>query len=236
MNRLIFIPIFSIAVLVGVSCSESGPTSPAAEESSAFHLRLSDLLSNPSSGVTVSGDPQMVTDERMGEVVLFDGVDDAIFIDKNPIEGLTRFTVEIIFRQDGGGSQEPRFFHIGHAKGDRMLLETRLAEDDTWHLDSFLRSGENYKVLIDPEQKHPIGEWAHVALVLEDGHMRHFVNGKQELEGNLEFKPMEGGGISLGVRMNKIHWFKGAIHSIRVTPEALGPDSFLSVRENVDTK
>ncbi len=89
-------------------------------------------------------------------------------------------------------------------------------------------------MLIDPEQKHPIGEWAHVALVLEDGHMSHFVNGKQELVGHLEFKPILGGGISLGVRMNKVHWFKGAIHSIAVTPEALDPGSFLLRQDIVD--
>ncbi len=224
--------------IMGTGCAEKdssvsqAPTAsmePAAivSESGEFNCILSELLENPTHEVSISGNPERVSDAVMGEVVLFDGVDDAVFINTNPLEGLTRFTVEIIFRQDGGGSMEPRFFHIGHAKGDRMLLETRLTDDGQWHLDSFLRSGEAYQVLIDPQQNHPVGEWAHVALVLEDGHMRHYVNGKQELAGQLEFNPIIGGSMSLGVRLGLRHWFKGAIHSIRVTPEALKVESFL---------
>jgi len=226
----------SVAVVGCNPPSQSGETAATLEEipeeedgtqSEAYSIELSDLLANPVSGVEIAGDPVRIEGTPFGDAVLFDGVDDALFIDRNPLKGLTRFTVEIIFRQDGGGSLEPRFFHIGHAKGDRMLLETRLTGDGQWHLDSFLRSGEAYKVLIDPEQNHPVGEWAHVALVLNDGHMKHYVNGEQELEGNLEFKPMTGGSMSLGVRMNQVHWFKGAIHSIRITPEVLEPGSFL---------
>jgi hypothetical protein len=108
-----------------------------------------------------------------------------------------------------------------------MLLETRLTEDGQWHLDSFLRSGEAYKVLIDPAQNHPVGEWAHVALVLDNGNMRHYVNGKLELAGEIDFEPISGGTISLGVRLGLRHWFKGGIHSIRVTPQPLKPEFFL---------
>lgn len=217
---------------VFAGCQDGGPASQVElrevtdRAARPVSIHLGDLLAKPTPGMEVSGEPERVEDAALGEVVRFDGVDDSIYIDRNPLEGLTRFTVEIIFRQDAGASNEPRFFHIGHAKGDRMLLETRITDDGRWYLDSFLRSGENYKVLIDPEQNHPIGEWAHAALVLEDGQMRHYVNGRLELEGHIDFQPITGGGMRLGARMNQKHFFKGAIHSIRVTPEALVPENF----------
>ncbi len=124
MIHLSRITLLIIAVLIGVNCSAAEPTKPAAQKPDAFYLQLSDLLKDPQEEVAISGDPQVINDKALGAVVLFDGVDDAIFLDRTPLDGLTRFTVEVIFRQDAGGSQEPRFFHIGHAKGDRMLLET----------------------------------------------------------------------------------------------------------------
>ncbi|HKK19396.1 MAG TPA: LamG domain-containing protein, partial [Opitutales bacterium] len=157
--------------------------------------------------------------------VLFDGEDDAIFVEENPLAGLDRFTVEVIFRPDPGGSAEPRFLHIGAVSKDRMMLETRNA-DGRWALDSFFRHGEDYLVLLDEAQSHPLGEWAHLAVVMNRGHVKNYVNGALELEGMLDFAPINPVGMSIGVRMNKVHWFKGAIHSIRITPRALQPSAF----------
>jgi len=53
--------------------------------------------------------------------------------------------------------------------------------------------------------------------------MTSFVNGKKELEGKFNFSVMTKGNISLGVRLNKVDWFKGQIKEIRFHPEALQP-------------
>lgn len=82
-------------------------------------------------------------------------------------------------------------------------------------------------MLIDPAQLHPPNEWAHVVLVMDKGHVKNYVNGHLELEGDLNFSPIDSGSTSIGVRLNKIDWFKGAIQKIRITPEALDPEAFL---------
>lgn len=73
---------------------------------------------------------------------------------------------------------------------------------------------------------NPLGDWAHVALVPEGGTMKHYVNGQLELQGDLDFRPINSGRTSIGVRLNKVHWYKGAIGSIRITPQALNPETF----------
>jgi hypothetical protein len=45
--------------------------------------------------------------------------------------------------------------------------------------------------------------------------MSSYVNGKQELKGDIAFPPMTHGKISLGARLNKKDWFKGSIKEIR---------------------
>lgn len=38
--------------------------------------------------------------------------------------------------------------------------------------------------------------------------MSHYINAVKELEGEIEFSPMNTGQISLGMRLNKVNWFK----------------------------
>jgi hypothetical protein len=45
----------------------------------------------------------------------------------------------------------------------------------------------------------------------------------KELEGNVTIPPMDAGRISLGVRQNKVYWFKGGIREVRFSPAALAP-------------
>jgi hypothetical protein len=51
--------------------------------------------------------------------------------------------------------------------------------------------------------------------------MSHYVNGVLELEGVVAFAPMSAGRTSIGVRQNRVSWFKGAISEVRFTPAAL---------------
>jgi hypothetical protein len=48
------------------------------------------------------------------------------------------------------------------------------------------------------------------------------VNGQLELEGEVKgFKPIHGGQTSIGVRQNKVHWYKGTIAKVIISPNAL---------------
>ena len=70
-------------------------------------------------------------------------------------------------------------------------------------------------------KQHPADQWYWVALVYDDKKMLSYVNGKKELEGIVDFPPMTSGDISIGVRLNKVNWFKGLIKEIRFHPAAL---------------
>jgi hypothetical protein len=61
--------------------------------------------------------------------------------------------------------------------------------------------------------------------------MTHFVNGEKELEAtDVKFGPLGPGKISLGVRQNRLYWFKGAIREVRFTPAALPPEKLQRVK------
>ncbi|HEX9971407.1 MAG TPA: LamG domain-containing protein [bacterium] len=176
--------------------------------------------------VTISGAP-MVIDTPKGKAFQFDGVDDGIFLDTNPLTGASQFTIEIIFRPDSGGNTEQRFLHIGEVQGNRVLIETRLTEDNKWFLDTFIKCGESERTLYAENFLHPIREWYHAAFVYDGESMRHFVNGVKELEDTIDYMPMKTGQISIGCRMNKVYWFKGAIRKVRVTHRVLSPEQFM---------
>jgi hypothetical protein len=59
--------------------------------------------------------------------------------------------------------------------------------------------------------------------------MAHYVNGQRELSGEIVFEPFRSGRTSIGVRQNRVSWFKGRIHSIRITPRALTSGELMPV-------
>lgn len=177
--------------------------------------------------IEVLGNPQIIKTEK-GKAILFDGVDDGIVIDTNPIQGWREFTIEAIFRPDAGGAAEQRWFHIEDMENteSRALLETRLVGNE-WFVDTFIKSGENRLPLFAENFKHPLGKWYTVALVFDGKEMRHYVNGGLEMSGALKINPLGNGKTSIGVRMNKVYWFKGAIREARFTNRALSASELL---------
>ena len=111
---------------------------------------------------------------------------------------------------------------------DRVMFETRLTDDDHWFLDTFVKSGENNYTLYAKDFKHPIGPWYHAAIVLDGKEMRHYVNGRFEMSCDVMFEAQTQGGTSLGVRINKVYWYKGAIRKARFTTAVLEPEAFLT--------
>jgi hypothetical protein len=179
-------------------------------------------------GQTKAGAPRTI-DSPYGKAVQFDGKGDALFLDANPLVNLRQFTVEIIMRPDPKGPAEQRFLQMGEMSGERMMVETRLTPDDQWYLDAYIRSGDSSRTLIDKTKIHPAGTWYHVSVVVDNGKMDTFVDGKHELEGSVKFSPFRTGKTSIGVRMNRVYWYKGAICKIKITPKCLTPSEFMSL-------
>jgi hypothetical protein len=177
--------------------------------------------------VRVAGDPRVV-DATAGKSVEFDGKDDALFLDVHPLAGAKQFTVEVIFRPDAEGPAEQRFFHMQENDSEnRILFETRLTPDGQWFLDTFIKDGERDYTLFAEKFKHPVGRWYHAAIVVDGAEMRHYVDGKQEMATKAAFQPQRAGKTSLGVRINNVFWFKGAIRTARFTRRVLEPKDFL---------
>ena len=187
---------------------------------------FSDFLKNQPENAVIIGSPTM-TGSPYGDAVLFNGVDDGIFLDYTPLLHLSEFTIEVIMHPDKDGLAEQRFLHMGKMSGERVMLETRLTPEGSWYVDAFVQSGEVKITMIDSTKLHPLGEWYNVALVNKNGKLEVFINGKTEFREKIPFAPFTGGKTSLGVRQNKGYWYKGAFYKIRITPRAVSPDEFL---------
>jgi len=180
---------------------------------------------------TVLGQPKVI-DSPMGKAVEFDGVDDALFVENHPLAGAKLFTWEAIFRPDGG-QREQRWFHLsekdpntGADTDNRMLYEIRVAGEQ-WFLDSFNQSGTQSATLMNRNALHPLGAWYHVATVYDGKEFRNYVDGVQEGAAQGDLAPHGPGHSSVGVRINKVFYFKGAVHLARFTRRALSTSEFL---------
>ena len=176
--------------------------------------------------IDVDGRP-VVVEGPYGSAIEFNGAGDALFVEANPLAGLEAFTVEMVFRPDAGGLPEQRFFHLGEVNGDRVLFETRLTEDGHWYLDTFISSGDSNRPLLNESHLHPVGQWYHLALTCDGQQEVNYVNGIKEASGSIDFVPLAGGQTSIGVRLNRVCWFRGAIGRIRFTAGVLDPDEFM---------
>ena len=184
--------------------------------------------------VTVLGHPQVI-ETSLGPALSFDGVQDAVQLDFHPLAGAPTFTLEMIFRPDAGGGAEQRFFHLqeidpqtGQATATRLLFELRVI-DGRWCLDGVAFSGTESKVLIDREKLHSLGAWHHAALVYDGRELRDYVDGVLEGSAAVRLAPHGPGRTSIGTRLDRRSYFKGAIFQARMTPRALAPAEFLGV-------
>jgi Concanavalin A-like lectin/glucanases superfamily len=178
---------------------------------------------------TVLGNPRVV-DTPVGKAVEFDGVDDALLVNVHPLAGAETFTWEAIFRPDGG-RQAQRWFHLQEEGSEnRLLFEIRVI-DGQWCLDSYGHSGDAQRALMNRESLHRLGAWYHVAAVYDGREFRNYVNGTQEGAAEIRFAPQQAGRSSIGVRINLVDYFKGAIHVARFTRRALLPAEFLRIHQ-----
>ncbi|MEW5976820.1 MAG: LamG domain-containing protein [Acidobacteriota bacterium] len=177
--------------------------------------------------ITVLGNPRLIQ-EPSGQALEFDGSDDGILLPIHPMKGWTRFTLEVIFYPASNGPKEQRFFHVQEDDSEnRVLIETRLTGDGRWFLDTYIRSGPTDQTLYADRFLHPTDQWHHAALVFDGKEMSHYVNGQKELSSPIVFTALGPGKTSVGVRMNRVFWYKGAIRLARFTARALAPSEFL---------
>ncbi|MEO8681719.1 MAG: family 43 glycosylhydrolase [Vicinamibacterales bacterium] len=182
--------------------------------------------------VEAIGAPSVVQTE-VGPAISFNGRSDGLLIERNPLAGLARFTLEVLFSPDADGPAEQRFLHLQEAGTEnRAMVELRLAEKQ-WSLDTYLQHGKSQLALLDRAKTHAAGDW-HVASLTFDGKtMAHYVDGVRDGGGDVAFLPLSEGQTSIGVRQNRLFWFKGRIRTIRVTPSVLSPSAFLAVPPKV---
>ena len=109
-----------------------------------------------------------------------------------------------------------------------MLFEIRIV-DGKWCLDSFAQSGTESKPLLNREKLHPLGAWHHAAAVYDGREYRNYVDGQLEGSATLHLAPQKAGRTSIGTRINRKDYFKGAVLQARMTRAALPPSKFLKV-------
>jgi len=183
------------------------------------------------------GDPQIVA-TPLGKAVLFDGVDDALFVAAHPLAGAEQFTAEAIFRPHGGAFEQ-RWLHLADAagapadadppvppSGPRMLFEIRVV-GDRWYLDTFVTGPGYNQTLIVPEKTFPVGRWYHVAQTYDGTTYRSYVDGELQAEAPIAFQPQGPGHSSVGTRINRRDYFNGEVLAARFTPAALPPQRFM---------
>ena len=189
----------------------------------------------------VEGSPQLVV-SPVGKAVQFNGKDTALLFPSRPLVGAKAFTIEAIFRPEGGDFQQ-RWMHIAETDpktgldanpggtsdpNPRFMFEVRVV-DGQWYLDAFVNSASGSKALIDPKKLHPINQWYAVEQTYDGKTYRSYVNGVLENEGEVAFTPHKAGHMMVGVRMNHVNYFKGSVAEARFTTRALKPSEFLKV-------
>jgi len=216
-----------VSILCVVSVCGCASVDDGRGAKTAIVWQLDDLTSVGGHETTALGAPEII-ETANGRAVEFDGIRDGLLVDALPLAGAEKFTLEIVFRPDARGLKEQRFLHLQEDGSEsRILIETRLTKDNRWYLDTYIHSGKGSHALYEPANMHPAGRWYSAALIYDGRCMRHYVNGTEEMSAPLEFEPLGDGKVSIGVRMNRVYWFKGAIRRIKFTPEVLEPKQLL---------
>lgn len=176
-----------------------------------------------------------------GPAVAFDGIDDALYLGTHPLAGAETFTIEAIFRPDGGAFEQ-RWLHLAEVpggpaaddfraappSGPRFLFEIRVVEDG-WYLDAFAAGPGYNKALIAAGKRFPLGRWYHVAQSYDGRVYRSYVDGVLQAEAEIAFRPQGGGYASVGTRIDRRSYFAGAVFAARFSRKALTPASFMSL-------
>ena len=226
---------FFAALLPAVALLAAAQT-PAPKPPAEQIWRFDNLNSIGGHPAQILGHPQLI-ESPYGKAVQFNGVGDALFLPVHPLAGARMYTWEVIFRPDADGAQAQRFFHLqeqdpatGQDTKNRMLFEIRII-DGKWCLDSFASSGESNRTLLNCQADHlyPLGQWYRVTAVYDGKELRNYIGDVLQGSGALDLKPQFPGHASVGMRINKLFPFKGAVLLSRMVPRALPMSEFLKM-------
>jgi len=163
----------------------------------------------------------------------FNGSGDGIQLGCHPLEGAREFTIEALFRPDGGNFQQ-RWLHleaVGNPSDEvgtsasRILFEIRV-RGNTWYSDAFIHGENTHKALMEPSDMWPVGRWHHVAQTYDGTTFSSYVNGRLQSSAAIAFLPQGAGRSSVGMRLNRVNFFRGAIGSIVFSRKAFLPSQF----------
>lgn len=215
-----YVPFVFFALVISVSSYAQSTNAPK----DVIEWKIAELPCVDS----VMGHPTIV-ETVLGKAVRFDGVGDAFFLKENPLIGNKEMTIEFIFKPEGNAPFAQRFLHAGELKGPRVMFETRVTPENMWYFDAHTAiEGGKSRTLIDEKLLHPTDKWYNVTLIVYKNMVVTYVNGSPQLWGALDFEPFSRGITSIGVRQNKVNWFKGVMYKIKVTPQAILPRDFLN--------
>lgn len=199
-----------LIVIVIISCNKE-------QEIVTWQLdSVNQIAGNP---VLKTGSPEVIN-SRLGKAVEFNGKDEGLLIEHNPISGWENFTIEVDLKPYSGYPEniEQRFLHLQDPNNEnrRILIELRLNEKEEWYGDWFIKAENESLTLIDSTLTFPVNEWATISLSYENGKVRGYINGEQQVEGEIQYLPVgSNGNVSIGSRMDHRSWFKGAIKEVR---------------------
>lgn len=189
--------------------------------------------------VQVSGNPQVVNTE-FGKAIEFNGIDDKLLVDNNPIADAKEFTLEVVFKPEPADeiNEAPRFIHLqdpNDPSEKRVLIELRVTPANVWYLDGFMQTDAGEKTLVNKKLTHPLGGWNHAAVTYKDNTFKTFVNGVQELSGTVTYTEKlinKTGKTSIGGRMDNRNYYIGLIKTLKITRRALEPKDFIIIKQD----
>lgn len=185
-------------------------------------------LTAPPAGLMVRGAPRLAAGPAGLDAVAFDGAHDALVFPKNPLAGASVYTVEALLLVAPGGPAEQRLLHVqADASTDRLLLETRRADSAgrTWFADTIVATRGTECILAEAGRTHAAATWHTLALVCDGTMLHQFVDAAAEASASLAAAPFPPGRVCLGMRLNHITPFGGALAAIRFSRRALAPDA-----------
>lgn len=213
-------------IVLGSIASLASPIIGASEPVKSIIWDLGSLLQTSGHFPKIEGNLKYVKFKK-GNALEFDGIDDAIFINNNPLNNAKEFSLEAIFCPYGGAFEQ-RWLHLGTVNGDRIMFEIRVT-NDFWYIDTYVKSNGIAKTLITPNLLHPVKKWYHVAQTYDGKTYKCFVNHVLQIEADIEFTNIIGNNSSIGTRMNRRNYFNGAIKLIKFTKQALEPKDFIAL-------
>jgi hypothetical protein len=169
---------------------------------------------------TVMGAPT-VTALDAGTAVCFDGNQDGLLLGTNPIQGMQRFTIEVLVFPEFTGSADTRLIQITDSNNLRLVMGMRSVASGNWHaLVTFSGSGPA-TTIEDSNAPHPSNQWYWLTVTYDGQTASVYVNGALENSRNLAFGPMAAGSASLATRPNGQYNFPGCMRDVKFFASAL---------------